>query len=239
MIEIIPAIDLLDGHCVRLTQGAYQSARSYNQNPLEQAKIFEQAGFRRLHIVDLSGAKAGSPQHLNWLEKIASQTTLEIDFGGGIKQIETARSALSAGAAMINIGSLAVKQPEVFKSWLQELGGDKILLAADTKDEKLVSHAWTESAQVTIWDFIPSFEEAGLTQFFCTDVRKDGALQGMDADFYDRLRKAFPQMRITASGGLTSMQDITALEAVGLDGVILGKAWYEGHLTKKDLSHYL
>lgn len=239
MIEIIPALDLLDGHCVRLTQGDYDTARSYHQNPLEQAKIFEGAGFRRLHIVDLSGAKAGAPQHLRWLEKIATQTRLRIDFGGGLKTRQQAVDVLNAGAAMINVGSLAVREPETFRSWLQELGGAHILLAADVRDERLVTHAWTEHSQTTIWDFLPPLQAAGLTQFFCTDVSKDGALQGMDADFYARLKTTFPGLQLTASGGLTRMADIQALENAGLEGVILGKAWYEGHITTEDLSAYL
>ncbi|MGF1532381.1 MAG: HisA/HisF-related TIM barrel protein [Bernardetiaceae bacterium] len=239
MIELVPAIDLLGNACVRLTQGDYTRARAYSQDPLDQAQIFEQVGFRRLHIVDLAGAKSGSPQHLHWLEKIATRTKLVIDFGGGIKDLTTAQRVLDAGASMINVGSIAVKAPDVFAEWLQHLGGERILLAADTLNEQLVTHAWQDASTLSIWDFIPPLQAQGLAQFFCTDVKKDGALQGMDHAFYARLRETFPTLQITASGGLTAIDDIHALEAIGLEGVIVGKAWYEGRLTAKDLQPWL
>ena len=230
-LQLIPAIDLIDGKCVRLTHGDYDTQKIYNSDPLDQAKIFEDKGIKRLHIVDLDGAKAGKPQHLNVLEKIASQTNLTIDFGGGIRDAESVENILSSGAKMVSVGSIAVKKPEVFESWLSEFGGKSILLAADVRDEKLLTDAWKNESEFTIFEFIENWKQKGLTQFFCTDITKDGALEGLNTDFYGELKSKFPDLTVIASGGVTSQDDLIQLDKLGVDGAIVGKAIYEERIV--------
>ncbi|WP_291728572.1 1-(5-phosphoribosyl)-5-[(5-phosphoribosylamino)methylideneamino]imidazole-4-carboxamide isomerase [Bernardetia sp.] len=226
-LQLIPAIDLIDGKCVRLTHGDYDTKKIYNSDPLDQAKIFEDKGIQRLHIVDLDGAKVGKPQHLQTLEKIASQTNLTIDFGGGIRDAESVESILSSGAKMVSVGSIAVKKPKVFEDWLSEFGGKSILLAADVRGEKLLTDAWKNESEFTIFEFIENWKQKGLTQFFCTDITKDGALEGLNADFYGVLKAKFPDLTVIASGGVTSQDDLIELDKLGVDGAIVGKAIYE------------
>ncbi|OJJ22508.1 1-(5-phosphoribosyl)-5-[(5-phosphoribosylamino)methylideneamino]imidazole-4-carboxamide isomerase [marine bacterium AO1-C] len=238
MIQIIPAIDIINGQCVRLTQGDYDQKRVYDKDPVEMAQKYQDEGFQRLHVVDLDGAKSGAPKHLALVEQMAAKTNLTIDYGGGIKTAAQVQSVLDAGATMANIGSLAVKQPEVFKSWLQQFGADKILLASDVKGEKIAINAWQDESEVSIYDFITDFIPSGLNQFFCTDVSKDGLLQGVALDLYQNLRERFPEMTIIASGGVASMQDIEALDKAGIDGVIVGKAIYENRISLEELKAY-
>ncbi len=238
MIQIIPAIDIINGQCVRLTQGDYDQKKVYDKDPVEMAKKYQDEGFQRLHVVDLDGAKSGAPKHLALVEQMAAKTNLTIDYGGGIKTTEQVQAVLDAGAAMANIGSLAVKQPEVFKSWLQQFGPDKILLASDVKGEKIAINAWQDESEVSIYDFISDFITNGLSQFFCTDVSKDGLLQGVALDLYQNLRERFPNMTIIASGGVASLQDIEALDQAGIDGVIVGKAIYEKRISLEELKVY-
>ena len=230
-LQLIPAIDLIDRKCVRLTHGNYNTQKIYNSNPLEQAKFFEDEGIKRLHIVDLDGAKAGKPQHLQVLEKIASQTNLIIDFGGGIRRSDSIKSILSSGAKMVSVGSVAVKSPELFENWLSEFGGNSILLAADVRGEKLLTNAWKNESEFTIFEFIENWQQKGLLQFFCTDITKDGALEGLNTDFYGKLKQKFPTLKVIASGGVTSREDLTQLDKLGVDGAIIGKAIYEERIV--------
>ena len=202
------------------------------------AQKYADEGFQRLHVVDLDGAKSGAPKHLALVEQMAAKTNLVIDYGGGIKKAEQVQAVLDAGAAMANIGSLAVKQPDVFKSWLQTCGSDKILLASDVKGEKIAINAWQDESEVSIYDFIADFIPSGLTQFFCTDVSKDGLLQGVALELYRKLKQQFPSMTIIASGGVASMQDIEDLNKEGIDGVIVGKAIYENRIALEDLKQF-
>ncbi|HAS42501.1 MAG TPA: 1-(5-phosphoribosyl)-5-[(5-phosphoribosylamino)methylideneamino]imidazole-4-carboxamide isomerase [Microscillaceae bacterium] len=238
MIQIIPAIDIINGQCVRLTQGDYDQKKVYDKDPVEMAQKYQDEGFQRLHVVDLDGAKSGAPKHLALVEQMAAKTSLTIDYGGGIKTTEQVQAVLDAGAAMANIGSLAVKQPAVFKSWLEQFGADKILLASDVKGEKIAINAWQDESEVSIYDFIADFIPSGLHQFFCTDVSKDGLLQGVALDLYQNLRQRFPEMTIIASGGVASMQDIVALDEAGINGVIVGKAIYENRISLEELKAY-
>lgn len=236
---IIPAIDLIDGRCVRLTQGDYSQKKVYNENPLEVAKQFEDAGIERLHLVDLDGAKAGKVVNWKVLERLALQTALAIDFGGGIKQTEDIEMVFQSGASIATVGSIAVKQPQVFYQWLAEYGGNKMLLGADVKEEKIAIHGWTQQTDIGIIDFLEQNIQQGLQQAFCTDISRDGLLQGPATDLYAKLVQHFPQLSIIASGGVSSEADLSRLKEVGCYGVIVGKAIYEGRITVTDLKRYL
>lgn len=239
MIEIIPAIDLIDGRCVRLTQGDYSQKKIYNEDPLEVAKEFEASGIRRLHLVDLDGAKA---QHIvNWrvLQRIASETSLIIDFGGGLKSDEDLRIAFESGAAMITGGSIAVKNRDTFTRWIETYGAEKIILGADVKDEKIAVSGWLEDTNLDINPFIKSYRTKGITKVICTDISKDGMMQGPSFDLYKRLLVDFPDLYLIASGGVSSFDDILELDKQGIPAVITGKAIYEGSITLSQLSNYL
>ncbi|WP_035756178.1 1-(5-phosphoribosyl)-5-[(5-phosphoribosylamino)methylideneamino]imidazole-4-carboxamide isomerase [Hugenholtzia roseola] len=229
-MQLIPAIDLIEGKCVRLTKGDYNTSKIYNADPLVQAQIFEEKGITRLHMVDLDGAKAREPKHLSILEKIATKTNLIIDYGGGITTLQAAQEVLNRGAEMVNIGSLAVKQPDHFWEMLALLGGEKVLLAADVKQEHLLTSGWLEGSTWHIFDFIETHQKKGLTQFFCTDIDKDGALEGINLELYQKLRARFPELTLIASGGVSSQQDLDDLATAGIDGVIVGKAIYENKI---------
>ncbi|KIC93419.1 1-(5-phosphoribosyl)-5-[(5-phosphoribosylamino)methylideneamino]imidazole-4-carboxamide isomerase [Flavihumibacter solisilvae] len=233
---IIPAIDIIDGKCVRLTQGDYSQKTIYNENPLEVAKQFEDAGLSRLHLVDLDGAKAGAVKNWKILEKIAGKTSLVIDFGGGIKQEADLDIVLNSGAAMATIGSLAVKSEAVFVSWLEKYGADKFLLGADVKDEKIAISGWLETTDVWVYDFIRKYLEHGVEQIFCTDVSKDGKLEGPSLDLYKNILKEFPGLHFIASGGVSNVDDLYRLAETGCSGVIVGKAIYEGRISLKELT---
>jgi len=238
-MEIIPAIDIIDGKCVRLTQGDYEQKTIYNENPLEVAKAFEGAGLKRLHLVDLDGAKEGTVKNWVVLQQIAASTTLSIDFGGGIKQDKDLKIVFESGAAYATIGSLAVKQRDVFVSWLNEYGADKFLLGADVKSEKIAVAGWLETTDIDIFDFLNDYVEHGIQQVFCTDVSKDGKLEGPSLDLYKKVIEQFPSLWFIASGGVSSMDDLYALKSIGCAGAIIGKAIYEGRIQLKDLKFLL
>jgi phosphoribosylformimino-5-aminoimidazole carboxamide ribotide isomerase len=239
MIEIIPAIDIIDGKCVRLSQGDYDTKKIYNESPVEVAKKFEANGICRLHMVDLDGAKHGAIINLKTLESVATQTKLKIDFGGGIKTTEDVESVLNAGATFINIGSIAVKQPEIVGGWIKQFGAEKILLGADVKDENIMVSGWQESANINIINYISTYINRGIDQIFCTDISKDGLLQGTSTDLYKKILKHFPQLSLIASGGVTSIDDIEQLNSIGCSGVIIGKALYEGRIQLHELQKFL
>lgn len=234
-MEIIPAIDIIEGKCVRLTQGDYSQKKVYNENPLEIAKEFEDAGLKRLHLVDLDGAKLGKVKNWKVLESLAGKTSLVIDFGGGVKAEKDAQIIFDSGAAMITIGSMAVKDEETFVSWLKKYGAEKFLLGADVKDEKIAVHGWLETTNVWIYDFIRKYIEHGVQQIFCTDVAKDGALQGPSIELYKNIIQKFPELHFIASGGVSNIDDVYQLEEINCKGVIIGKAIYEGRIKLSEL----
>ncbi|WP_232372994.1 1-(5-phosphoribosyl)-5-[(5-phosphoribosylamino)methylideneamino]imidazole-4-carboxamide isomerase [Pinibacter aurantiacus] len=234
-MEIIPAIDIIDGKCVRLTQGDYDQKKIYNEHPLEVAKEFEDAGLQRLHLVDLDGAKAGAVKNWKVLETIASKTSLTIDFGGGIKKEEDVKVVFDSGAALATVGSIAVKDEKTFVQWLQKFGAEKFLLGADVKDEKIAVGGWLETTDVWIYDFIEKYINHGVQQIFCTDVSKDGKLEGPSIDLYKNIIAKFPSLHFIASGGVSGSDDVHALREIGCTGVIIGKAIYEGRIAINDL----
>jgi phosphoribosylformimino-5-aminoimidazole carboxamide ribotide isomerase len=239
MIEIIPAIDVIDGKCVRLSQGDYQTQKIYNESPAEVAMQFEDEGVKRLHMVDLDGAKQGRIINLKTLEAVASQTGLKIDFGGGIKTTDDVQSVYNAGAMFINIGSIAVKQPQLVEEWIAMFDVGKILLGADVKDENIMISGWQQSANINIINYISAYINKGIENIFCTDISKDGLLQGTAVDLYKKILIAFPQLNLIASGGVASITDVEALDATGCSGVIIGKALYEGKIQLTELKKYL
>lgn len=234
-MQIIPAIDIIDGKCVRLTQGDYEQKKIYNEHPLEVARQFEDAGLERLHLVDLDGAKAGAVKNWKVLEAIAGKTSLVIDFGGGIKQEDDLGIVFNSGAAFATIGSLAVKNEALFTQWLKTYGPEKFLLGADVKDEKIAVGGWLETTGIWIYDFIEKYIQLGVQQIFCTDVSKDGLLQGPSVDLYKEILDRFPSLHFIASGGVSSTKDLDALQKIGCKGVIVGKAIYEGRIKLEDL----
>ena len=234
-MEIIPAIDIIDGKCVRLTEGDYAQKTVYNENPLEVAKSFEDAGIKRLHLVDLDGAKAGKVSNWKVLESIASNTKLVIDFGGGIKTETDLNIVFNSGASLATIGSLAVKEPELFETWLKQYGENRFLLGADVKGEHIAIGGWLETTNETIIDFIQKYISKGVTQLFCTDISKDGKLEGPSIELYKKIIQQFPALYFIASGGVSSMKDIDELRLIGCSGVIVGKAIYEGRIKISEL----
>lgn len=239
MIQIIPAIDVIEGKCVRLSRGDYSTRKVYNEDPVEVAKRYEDAGISRLHLVDLDGAKAS--EIINWkvLERIASQTSLFIDFGGGLKSDNDLRIAFDCGARQITGGSIAVKNPPIFKNWLEEYGPEKIILGADAKDEKIVVSGWIEESDEHIFDFIKKYQENGIKYCISTDIAKDGMLEGASHDLYAKILKENKGLNLIASGGVTTVDEIEKLNTNGLYGVIIGKAIYEGRIRLKELEKYL
>ncbi len=238
MIEIIPAIDLIDGKCVRLSQGDYTQKTTYNENPLEVAKMFEDAGVKRLHLVDLDGAKAHRIINHKVLERIASNTNLVIDFGGGLKSDDDLRIAFESGASMVTGGSIAVKQPDTFNSWIEKFGGEKIILGADVKDEKIAVGGWIETTDIELMPFVEKYMNQGVQKVICTDISKDGMLQGPSTDLYIKMLENQPNLYLIASGGVSSLEDIIKLEEAGIPAVIFGKAIYEGRIQMKDLKRF-
>lgn len=235
-MTIIPAIDIINGKCVRLTKGDYAQQKIYNENPVEVAKQFEDAGIERLHIVDLDGAKAGKIINLKVLENIATATNLKIDFGGGVKNITDVGNIFNAGAAMVTIGSLAVKHPELLEEWLMEFSAEKFLVGADVLDEKIKISGWLEDSGINIFDFIGNMIALGTNNIFCTDISKDGVMQGPSIDLYKEIMVQHPEINLIASGGVSNMADVKALKAIGCSGVIIGKAIYEGLVSLQDLT---
>ena len=236
---IIPAIDLIDGRCVRLTQGDYDQKKEYSADPLDMAKQYEDCGVSRLHIVDLDGAKAKQPCNLRTLEKIASGTSLDIEWGGGIKDSVSLRSALDAGAGRIICGSVAVDNRQEFLTWLSEFGSSKIILGADVRDGKVATHGWLKDSGLTLAELMDWYVPAGLTQMICTDISKDGMLQGPDFEFYVDLKRTFPTVDVTLSGGISCMADIEKAAQLELHSVIVGKAIYEGRISLKEIESWL
>ena len=238
MIELIPAIDIIEGKCVRLVQGQYQQKKTYSDQPLQVARHFAGLGVRRLHLVDLDGAKAGKVINLDILQSIAEDTALVIDFGGGIKSDEDIQSVFDAGAAMITAGSIAVKDRAKVEKWLAEYGPEKIILGADTRDGKISINAWQEDTTLGIFDFVQGYMNLGIKRLICTDIARDGMLGGTALDLYKALKDRFPSLEIIASGGVSGMEDIRELEQAGIDGVIFGKAFYEGNITSQEIVEF-
>ncbi len=236
MIEIIPAIDIIEGKCVRLSQGDYAQKKVYNENPLEVAKAFEAVGIRRLHLVDLDGAKAQHIVNYKVLEVIASGTSLTVDFGGGLKSDDDLRIAFESGAAMVTGGSIAVKKPEVFLSWVEKYGAERIILGADVKDEKIAVGGWTETTSVDLLPFVSNFMGKGVNKVICTDISKDGMLKGPSVALYEKMLAELPSIYLIASGGVSSMADIERLAEAKVPAVITGKAIYEGRIQMADLA---
>lgn len=239
MIELIPAIDIIGGECVRLSQGDYSKKSTYFKDPLEIAKRYEDVGIKRLHVVDLDGAKCAVPQNLAVLERLRANTSLDIQYGGGIKSSEALESVFASGANRAICGSIAVKNPEKFAEWLNEFGAGKIILGADIKDGFVSTDGWLESSTFSVHQLIDGFLEGGLSQVICTDISKDGMLQGPSFDLYEELQSRYDAVNITVSGGISEMADIERLNDMGLRSVIIGKAIYEGRITMEDLSKWL
>ena len=239
MIQVIPAIDIIDGKCVRLTQGDYGQKKIYNEDPAEVAKEFEDAGIKRLHLVDLDGAKEKRIINHKVLEKIANSTDLIIDFGGGIQSDIDIQKAFDFGAKMITGGSIAVKNQEMFLGWLEKFGPEKIILGADAKDEMIAISGWQESTQVSVFDFIEEYLKKGIKYTISTDVAKDGLLQGPSFDLYEKMQAKFSDLHIIASGGVSEMKDLEKLNEQGVFGVIVGKAIYEGKISLKELEKFI
>jgi phosphoribosylformimino-5-aminoimidazole carboxamide ribotide isomerase len=235
-MQIIPAIDIIDGKCVRLTQGDYSQKKVYNEDPLEVAREFEGVGLTRLHLVDLDGAKAGAVKNWKVLEAIAGKTSLVIDFGGGIKTAKDVQIVFDSGGSLATVGSIAVKDEEEFSKWLNDFGAGKFMLGADVKDEKIAVGGWLETTDIWIYDFIEKYIDKGISQLFCTDVSKDGKLEGPATELYKNIVSKFPALHFIASGGVSSVKDLDELENAGCKGVIIGKAIYENRISLKQLT---
>jgi phosphoribosylformimino-5-aminoimidazole carboxamide ribotide isomerase len=234
-MRIIAAIDIIEGKCIRLHQGDYNQKTVYNENPLEVAKHFEDAGLKYLHLVDLDGAKAGKIIHYNILEKIVSRTKLQVDFSGGITNDEMIKIPFECGAAQVTIGTVAVKDPETTVRWLNKYGADKIIVAADVKNEKIYIHGWQEESKLYVYDFIENYAVKGIKYLMCTDISKDGTMQGASVALYKKIRQSFEDIRLIASGGIGSMKDVEACFNAGCEGAIIGKAIYENKIKISDL----
>ncbi|MFT6500197.1 MAG: phosphoribosylformimino-5-aminoimidazole carboxamide ribotide isomerase [Crocinitomicaceae bacterium] len=234
-MRIIPAIDIIDGKCVRLTRGDYDTSKIYNIDPVEVAKEFEANGIQFLHVVDLDGAKSKRIVNYKILEKIVSETNLSIDFGGGLKSDEDLRIAFDSGANQVTGGSVAVQNPEIFKGWLKQFGANKIILGADCKDRRIATNGWLKTSELDVLDFVLGYEAEGIESVICTDISKDGMLQGPSIELYKELLFK-SEVKLIASGGVASIQDLIDLKAIGCEGAIVGKAIYEGKITLKELS---
>lgn len=237
-MHFIPAIDIIEGKCVRLTQGDYAQKKVYNENPLEVAKQFEDVGVQRLHVVDLDGAKAKHIVNYKVLERIANQTQLQIDFGGGLKSDEDIRIAFESGAAQVTGGTIAVKNSELFLSWLDRYSAERIILGSDVKEGKIAVSGWQEQSELELLPFLVDYFEKGIRYTICTDISKDGLLQGTALDLYKELRTQLPELQLIASGGVTTMDDIHELKDIGCFGAIVGKAIYEGRISWKEIASY-
>lgn len=234
-IELIPAIDIFGGKCVRLTKGDYSQKKVYNEDPVSQALEFERLGFKRLHVVDLDGAKAKHIVNDAVLKGIASATSLKVDFGGGIKSEEDLEKAFAAGAAMVTVGSIAVSQPQTFLEWLKTYGAEKMILGADVRNGFVSINGWVEDSKEELLPFLTKYVEAGVKNVLCTDISKDGTLGGTATELYRKVMEAFPDIHLIASGGVSSDEDILALDKAGIPAVVFGKAWYEGRIDLEKL----
>lgn len=237
-MRIIPAIDIIEGKCVRLSQGDYNRKKIYNENPLEVAKSFEDAGIQHLHLVDLDGAKAGKMVNWSVLENVSRNTALKIDFGGGIKSDEDIKLAFNSGAKQVTCGTIAVKDPAKVAEWLYKYGSDKLILGADVKDKFVAVSGWTEKTTLAIEDLLHKYIGEGMRHVICTDIATDGMLTGPNTDLYKEILHIFPDIDLIASGGISNMKDLQELKAAGLGGAILGKAIYEGKITLKELKEF-
>jgi phosphoribosylformimino-5-aminoimidazole carboxamide ribotide isomerase len=235
-MRIIPAIDIIDGKCVRLKQGDYAQKTVYNENPLDVARSFEDAGLTHLHLVDLDGAKAGKVVSWNVVQSITSKTSLHVDFGGGIKTYEEIMRLLDLGVHQVNLGSISVKQPSKITEWLKQFGAEKIILSADVKEEMISISGWQESAAINIMTFLKDYIQKGVSHVTCTDIRTDGMLTGPNIELYEKILLSFPQLNLIASGGVGCIDDLHELKRIGVDGVIVGKAIYEGKISLEELT---
>ena len=239
MIEIIPAIDIIDGKCVRLTQGDYVKKKQYSNSPLNVAKEFEDHGIKRLHLVDLDGAKSSHVVNLNVLEQIASSTSLIIDFGGGIKSDDDLRNSFNAGAHMVTVGSLAVKNPKIIASWMNEYGMDRFIIGADVKNGKISINGWKEEGNDDLMTFLDNYVRQGVKNILCTDISKDGMLNGPATELYVKIMNKYPDINLIASGGVSCIEDIRLLNENNIPSVVFGKAFYEGRILFKDLMEFI
>lgn len=238
-MRIIPAIDLIDGKCVRLSKGDYNTQKTYSENPLEVAKAFEAHGIKYLHLVDLDGAKSKHIVNHNVLETIASKTSLKIDFGGGLKSNEDLKIAFESGAHQITGGSIAVKEPKTFEQWITTYGSDKIILGADVQGDRIATDGWFETSDHRLIDFVKDFYAKGIQYIICTDISKDGMLQGPSFDVYQNLLQEQPNIKLIASGGISAFEELPKLEAIGCEGTIIGKAIYENKIALKELENFI
>ncbi len=235
-MEIVPAIDIIDGKCVRLSKGDYNAQKTYSDSPLDVALRFQDAGIKRLHLVDLDGARSKHIVNYPVLEAITNHTDLTVDFGGGIKSTSDLETALGCGAAMVTVGSTAVTDPDMMQKWIEDFGQEHIILGADARDGKISVNGWKEDSVLTLSDFIRDYMKKGITQVLCTDINRDGMLQGPAVELYRSLLKEFPGIKLIASGGVSSVQDLMDLKEAGLPAAIVGKAYYEGRITLDQLS---
>lgn len=234
-IELIPAIDIIDGKCVRLTKGDYDQKKVYNENPVEVAQHFESLGFKRLHVVDLDGAKSKHIVNDGVLRAITATTSLVVDFGGGIKTEEDIEKAFDAGAAMVTVGSIAVTNPQLFLNWIKQYGAEKLILGADVRNGKISINGWKEDSSEDLLPFLKQYTDKGVRNVLCTEISKDGTLQGPAIDLYQQIMKAYPDMHLIASGGVSCNDDIRALETADIPAVVFGKAFYEGKIKVEEL----
>lgn len=234
-IELIPAIDIIDGKCVRLTKGDYDQKKVYNENPVEVAQHFESLGFKRLHVVDLDGAKSKHIVNDDMLRAITAATSLVVDFGGGIKTEEDIEKAFDAGAAMVTVGSIAVTNPQLFLNWIERYGAEKLILGADVRNGKISINGWKEDSSEDLLPFLKQYTDKGVRNVLCTEISKDGTLQGPAIDLYQQIMKAYPDMHLIASGGVSCNDDIRALETADIPAVVFGKAFYEGKINVEEL----
>lgn len=238
-MRLIPAIDIIDGKCVRLSKGDYDTKKIYNENPLEVAKSFEAHGIQYLHLVDLDGAKSSRIVNHKVLEQIALKTNLKIDFGGGLKSDTDLKIAFESGANQITGGSIAIKQPEVFKNWIQQYGVDKIILGADAMNEKVAISGWLEESNEEVIPFIQNYQKEGIQYVICTDISKDGMLEGPSFELYQRILEQTKDVKLIASGGISTFDELPKLAELGCEGTIIGKAIYESRITLKQLENYI
>ena len=238
-MELIPAIDLIEGRCVRLTQGDYGQTKIYDAEPVDLARRYADCGVRRLHIVDLDGAKAKAPCNLSTLEKVVAATGLDVEWGGGIKDSVAMQQAVDAGASRVICGSVAVDNPELFAQWLQEYGASRVILGADIRDGRVATHGWLKDGGMGVEELVEKFLPYNLSQLICTDISRDGMLQGPNLPLYEQLQQRFPMVDVTLSGGVSSMDDLKRARECGVRAAIIGKAIYEGRITLKELERWL
>ena len=237
-MQIIPAIDIIDGKCVRLTEGDYQQKTEYSASPLEMAKIYEANGITRLHLVDLDGARAGKVTNWKVAEEISAHTNLIVDFGGGVKTVEEVERIIALGIEYVTVGSIAAKQPEVFREWIAVFGPERFMLGADVKDEMIMVSGWFEKSSIHLLPFIASYMAMGIRNVFCTDISKDGRLEGPSTALYAKIKQQFPDLFLIASGGVAVMDDLYDLATAGCDGAIIGKAIYENRISIESLKAF-